>query len=607
MKNLYKKIFIVFFIAIIVLATTMPFNPAKAQRSTGDNNGSNNGNGNNNGNNNNGSGGFYENCVEWTLIWTSPPEGYKENEPVPVGYLGEGQPKNPVRSTTGPPVLPVPLFGIAEWKCSEKDTILGSAQTELEGRGLVACRKAAELAAKFGGFTVLDPNFSSKIEKKVLENITNFLKDTFKENLGVDFSNPQELINEGGKFIEEKFNELIGNPLKDKTSREIAKLEKEGKEKLKELAQDYLKNATKDIIQIPGIPGIGGDVGATAVPVEDKKAIEQQKVIEKKIDQQIIEQKIDRVIADTRQQCEQILKKTQETIKKALLYQLTTQIVDWIETGEAPQFIKNPGQFLKETSQLAVDRFISKVAPRLCEPFRVSIQAQVSVITHRRVNPFYEEVTCTLDKVINNFKDFYNNFNVGGFIAYRELLNPRNNTYGLSILVQEEALLEQIKAQKEAEKLQEKGFVGQTRCIRWNKYVPSIGPVFAEYQINNKNYMLAGSDPNGPFDENGKIKEEFDPRKRNQPMPWPIRTGVRFSNSDGSIIWECDDYIVTSPATVAASLTERAAQVDIDYLAATSDIEQFMGSISDAIISKLTKAGLKGLQKLLPEINIITP
>jgi len=111
--------------------------------------------------------------------------------------------------------------------------------------------------------------------------------------------------------------------------------------------------------------------------------------------------------------------------------------------------------------------------------------------------------------------------------------------------------------------------------------------------------MLVESYPNGPFDENGEIKEEFDPRRRNQPMPWPIRTGVRFSNSDGSIIWECSDYEITSPATVAASLTEKASQADIDYL------RNFLGTISDAIITKLTKAGLKGLKKLLPNNSIL--
>ena len=69
----------------------------------------------------------------------------------------------------------------------------------------------------------------------------------------------------------------------------------------------------------------------------------------------------------------------------------------------------------------------------VCSPF--GFQLQLAVMAPPR---FSSQVTCTLDKIVGNVVGFYNNFRAGGFIAYQEMWQPRNNFYGALLLAMDE-------------------------------------------------------------------------------------------------------------------------------------------------------------------------
>ncbi len=571
-------------------------------------------------------------CASWELYWTidDAVNGIVNNTlitsdpratpPTPV--------PNPVVSGdsdySGSNSPGFPYHGIAatdaQWKCGSTTAApLGSARTAEEEKsppGMELCVQAAKLAKKFGGLTALNLNFLSKIQTSVLNDVKDYLSKQFKGTTGVDLNIntiSSSTFNAAGKYIGLDFNDLFDSgPMSKQVNDKIKEIESTAKDKL-------LNAAGLGGGGMPSIPGLGGLGGGDTVPVKDEAAIAQQKAIEKKIDQQIAEQKIAEVNADTRVKCKELLITTNETIKRALLYQLSTQIVDWVQTGKTPQFVKQPGKFLEDTGRLALDRFISRVAPRLCEPFRLSVQLQIPS-TRREDNPFYEQITCTLDKVVANVDNFYRDFRQGGWIGYQEILKPQNNYYGASLAVIDEAMKQQAAAQAAALQAQTNGYTSVKQCTEWAKFISYTGPT-DNYALDirdggNDNYFVRDSNADaevtngaGPLDPDGKVANNL----IQEPQTGRIEKGVRFwenphsSTVGSSYFWECEADEITQPANIAAGLAQKASQTDIDNLAASQDVSMFLQSIEDSIINKLTKSGVKGLQGLLKGLPPITP
>jgi hypothetical protein len=550
-----------------------------------------------------------EMCTRWSLVWIIPPEGKKAGESVGIGQYGILA--NPISASPGIlPALPEELDGKAKWICVEINPALGSAKTESEKKlpgGTEACQKAVKIATKFSGFTVIDG-----LQDLVLGNITSFLNEEIFSGTGINVSDIKgSVIDVGEKIIGPVFDTLIGNPIKSFFSGITDSIEQEVKERLASLSNKFvegvedaaLKAATNAIGKTAeGIPIIGGAIGGAIGSfspdlVEDREAIRQLKIIEKKIDQSIAEQKKSEAIADTRQKCELLLKNTIETIKRSLLYQLSTQITDWIARGEEPQFIKDPGGFLKDVAQLAIDRTISRIAPRLCESFQFSITAQIPT-TNREANPFYEELTCTLDQVTNNIEAFYNDFRNGGWISYQEMWKPQNNYYGASMVVQEELAQQQMAATQlaEADIQRGSGFPSQTQCTEWQLYVPTDCK-FNDVQKRMADVLQVGGDC---YIETDEIYGSTDDGKA------PPLSAATSAPPTGSY-WQCRRSEITNPGTVTARLAEKAQQIDLDQISNSDDIENFLGTIEDSIINKLVKSGVTGLQKLLkglPPLNL---
>ena len=130
-----------------------------------------------------------------------------------------------------------------------------------------------------------------------------------------------------------------------------------------------------------------------------------------------------------------LLEESQKAIaglmRKRFFDMVVDQIVNWIQGGGEPQFIQNWDSFLASYGNIVTGDLVKELGlGAVCRPF--GIQLQVAIMQPPR---FSRQVSCTLDQIVGNMVNFYNNFRTGGFVAYREIWQPQNNFYGSAIIV----------------------------------------------------------------------------------------------------------------------------------------------------------------------------
>lgn len=168
---------------------------------------------------------------------------------------------------------------------------------------------------------------------------------------------------------------------------------------------------------------------------------------------------------------------------------IVDQIVNWIQGGGQPLFIQNWDAFLAGYANIVTGDLVAQLGlGAVCRPF--GIQLQLAVLQPPR---FTQQISCTLDQIVGNMVNFYNNFRAGGFIAYREMWNPHNNFYGGLLLALDEKET-QISDRRFAA-LQEAqaggGFLGTRKCDEngRNCYITTPG-----MQIGAAAGKIVGSD-----------------------------------------------------------------------------------------------------------------
>lgn len=123
-----------------------------------------------------------------------------------------------------------------------------------------------------------------------------------------------------------------------------------------------------------------------------------------------------------------------DILAKRIIDYTVDQTVQWIQGGGQPKFITNWKGFVSDAGNIAFDSIIREVGlARLCQPF--SLQVRIGLLP---VGQFSQRVECTLDRVVGNIENFYRNFQSGGWIAYNEMWNPRNNFFGQILMIQDE-------------------------------------------------------------------------------------------------------------------------------------------------------------------------
>ncbi len=197
----------------------------------------------------------------------------------------------------------------------------------------------------------------------------------------------------------------------------------------------------------------------------------------------------------------------QETIKKRFFDMIVDQMVNWIQGGGKPLFIQNWSAFLAQYGNIVTGDIIAEMKiAGICQPF--GMQLQIAVLQPPR---FSGQIKCTLDQVVRNMVNFYNNFSAGGFVAYREQWQPQNNFYGALLLAIDEKETriadQRFAATQEAQA--NNGFLGTRKCDEFGHcYITTpgmqIGAAAAkvvgadlDYIVNSKSmaaYVAAISD-----------------------------------------------------------------------------------------------------------------
>jgi len=229
------------------------------------------------------------------------------------------------------------------------------------------------------------------------------------------------------------------------------------------------------------------------------------------------------------------------TLKKRLLDMLVDQIIQWIQGGGKPQFVSDWGGFLQDAGNIAAGDFAEQIgAGFLCQPFNLRIQFDL------RFKRFSQIITCTLDDIVGNIENFYEDFRNGGWIGYTASIEPQNNYFGARLIAEAENDKRIYNAQEAAqnEALSGGGFLSTKKC--------------------NENPNSNGPD----IDGDGKR---------------------------GDISSTCT---ITTPGTTIGNLVSKAVGSDIDFIIGSEQLGDYVSAIADAAINRLIIEGVEGLQGL---------
>ena len=212
----------------------------------------------------------------------------------------------------------------------------------------------------------------------------------------------------------------------------------------------------------------------------------------------------------------------QEALKKRFFDMIVDQIVIWIQGGGKPLFISDWTGFLSQYGNVVTGDLVGQLGlGAVCRPF--GFQLQLAVMQPPR---FTSQINCTLDGIIGNMVGFYNNFRTGGFVAYREMWQPRNNFYGALLLALDEK----------------------------------------ETRISDRRYAAL---------QEAQAGQGF--------------LGTR----------KCDDAghcVITTPGTSIGAAAAKVMGADLDYIVNAQSLAAYVGAISDALINRVIREGVQGLQ-----------
>lgn len=151
-----------------------------------------------------------------------------------------------------------------------------------------------------------------------------------------------------------------------------------------------------------------------------------------------------------------------DVVAKIFLDWMTDQTVAWIQNGGRPQFVTNWDNFAKDAVNVAVGEVVNNTTLGfVCSPFRAQLQAAFFPVTTTQ-----HPIQCTLDDIVANVQDFWDDWRNGGWVAYNKMWQPENNYFGVYLMMRDDALLTALerKDAKVAEAVAGKGFLSTKRC-----------------------------------------------------------------------------------------------------------------------------------------------
>lgn len=331
-------------------------------------------------------------------------------------------------------------------------------------------------------------------------------------------------------------------------------------EKVKDWVLNQLKKQGGKIIKKVGkkVEGTIESAISMEVPVFDKTAHVKIDTAKTEIKKQEAKTAKETKKAQIRQNCQTILEKAlKTTIKKRLLDVMVDQTVSWIQGNGRPKFVTDYKAFLSNAANEAVGDVVQEIGlGRICQPFKFQLQLTVA-----NPPPFSTKAACTLDKIVGNIENFYNDFSQGGWLAYNEMLRPQNNIYGAFIMSQDEVLSRQAAAvEAAAQEVQAgSGFLSQKRCLLWSAVTPT------------------------------EILTRADTGENKPP--------------DNLFEWKCTQSQIVTPGQTIGTALSGGINADWQFIISADDASAYISALADAAIQRLVSEGMGLLGMRKPTIS----
>lgn len=287
-----------------------------------------------------------------------------------------------------------------------------------------------------------------------------------------------------------------------------------------------------------------------------------------------------------------------QILKNQLVGRMIQQTVKWVQGGGKPQFITNWKAFLKDSATGAVNQFINAVEPRLCQNVRAFttdfLKNNVPNTISGARDP-YQQFNCTLDQLVQSVKDFYDDFQNGGWVSLAQVvLQPQNNTWGAVVLTHESVIAQaaQARAADEADAQANKGFKGLSRCVKTQTIT-----------VDSKDLPQARKDPN--FEKllscsnvGGDSSYQYANCERNPDQEGcdDILAQGRPGTSCQVVMCAPDGKEKTTPGGfVADQLSDVVGNGPINNIVNASDLTGLVTVLVDAAITRLINGATSGI------------
>ena len=294
--------------------------------------------------------------------------------------------------------------------------------------------------------------------------------------------------------------------------------------------------------------------------------------------------------ANTRENC---LKKISRTIVKQMLDKITQDTINWINSGfkGEPLYVKDPNSLFRSIADTEVYNFATLVGfGQGNYPFGRDFALSL-IGTYK--NKFQQNAQFSLNRYVStgNYKDFYTNFNYGGWEAWLgAVANPANNPIGFNIIASEEI----------AKRTQDNtnSYFGRNDKSKINELRASISQ--SNGFLDMKKCVESAGGPSLPYvaatqSTGGTVFSDDD---------WYAIANDP-NQSDGARMVAkshiCTKYETTTPGTVVSEQLTSALGNPLKSLDLNADFSDSLSAIFDALLNQLASQGLNALS------NAMTP
>lgn len=272
-------------------------------------------------------------------------------------------------------------------------------------------------------------------------------------------------------------------------------------------------------------------------------------------------------------------------IAKQLINQMTTSIVNWINSGFEgnPSFVTDPGGFFLDAADQVTGALLNQNGPlaSLCSPFSFDLRINLALQQSSRYNKRY---TCTLGKIIENSRNavergvtingfMAGDFSQGGWPAFISLTTDPQNHYSSAYLYAHSDLLSRI-AQKEAsinvDLNRGRGFMSYTKCE----------DITAE--VSNRSAGLSTDQMNLLKQPGNRNIQEMDPEKTS------IKKTVDYEAGTEKI----ERCKVQTPGSVIEGTLSNQLGSGVRQLELADEIDEIVGALVNQLVIQIVTKGL---------------